>query len=345
MNPSIRKSRSGASAPAVPNSCSSHERTTENGTSIRAETGRRPLRRLIFGLLRWSGIPWLLRETAQRLSTTILVYHDPSSETMESHLHALRCRYNVISLAEYVANRSGKIHSPLPRKSLVITLDDGYVGNYDLRGVFKRFEVRPTIFVCTGLIGTSRGFWFRHAPDAETLKRLPDDDRLVLLESSGFNVDAELPNREALSNDEIGGLSSFADIQSHTATHPILPTCTDDRAETEVRGSKLHLEESFGFKVYALAYPNGDYSEREISLARAAGYQCALTVNGGSNTRRADLFRLKRIAIDDRDCVDALIVKASGLWGWTRRFARRPNYGYVPRPLFSTAQARGSEKP
>lgn len=272
-------------------------------------------------------MPWLLRETVQRRRTTILVYHDPSPGTLEAHLRALSRRYNFVALADYVSNRAES--SPqLPAKSLVITLDDGHAGNHELRGVFERFQVRPTIFVCTGLIGTSRGFWFLHAGDVELLKRLPNDERVATLEASGFSPDAELPHREALSNEEVSSLSTVADIQSHTVTHPILPNCTDEQAGAELEESIRHLEQKFGLAVFALAYPNGDYSNRELSLARLVGYTCAVTVDGGSNASSTDLFRLRRTAVDDRDSVDAVIVKASGLWRLVKRLIGRPSHGF-----------------
>jgi poly-beta-1,6-N-acetyl-D-glucosamine N-deacetylase len=285
------------------------------------------IRDLIFAGLRLSGVPWLLRETVQRHRTTILVYHDPSPGTLEDHLRALGRRYNFVSLAEYVSSRTGS-SVRLPPRSLVVTLDDGHARNRELRGVFERCRVEPTVFVCTGLIGTRRGFWFLHAADVETLKRLPNEERVATLEASGFSPDAELPRPEALSNDEIASLSAVADIQSHTVTHPILPNCTDAQAASELEESKRHLELRFGFRVYALAYPNGDYSDRELSLARAAGYTCGVTVDGGSNASSTDLFRLRRTAVDDRDSVDAVIVKASGLWRAVKRLAGPPSHGY-----------------
>jgi poly-beta-1,6-N-acetyl-D-glucosamine N-deacetylase len=289
------------------------------------------IRALIFAGLRLSGLPWLLREAVRRRRTTILVYHDPSPRTMEGHLRALGRRYNFVSLADYVSSRTGGLVQ-LPPKSLVITLDDGHAGNHELRGVFERFDVRPTIFVCTGLIGTRRGFWFLHAADVEALKRLPNDERIAALGASGFSSDAELPRREALSTDELRSLSTVADIQSHTVTHPILPACTNQEARFELEESKRQLEQSFDLAVDALAYPNGDYSDRELSLTRALGYTCAVTVDGGSNTSSTDLFRLRRTAVDDRDSVDAVLVKASGLWRHVKGLTGRPSHGYVRRP-------------
>jgi peptidoglycan/xylan/chitin deacetylase (PgdA/CDA1 family) len=282
------------------------------------------MRSLVFRVLRYSGVPWLLRVTVQRRRATIILYHDPSPATVEEHLRALSRRYLVFSLPELVSALADSA-AVVPRKCLVVTFDDGYVGNYALLDVFRRYGVRPTFFVCTGLVGTNRGFWFRHSEDVETLKRVPDDERLRRLAAEGFNPDAAVPIREAMSADELRKLSATADIQAHTVSHPILTRCTEERARDEIRGAKRHLEERFGLTVYAIAYPNGDYDDEIMSLAREAGYHCALAAGGGTNPRDVDVFRLKRITIDDADGVDELLVKASGLWQIFRLIRRSLN--------------------
>jgi peptidoglycan/xylan/chitin deacetylase (PgdA/CDA1 family) len=279
---------------------------------------RRRLRGVVFRMLRWSGIPALLRATVQRKRVTILVYHDPRPEVVERHLQALRRSYRIISLRQYVTARAGD-SATLPHKALVITFDDGYASNFDLREPLQRHGVRPTVFVCTGIVGTHRSFWFRHVDDVEQLKRVPDAERLSRLAAAGVDTDAEHTLREALSHVEIEELLPIAEIQAHTVTHPILPRCTDDRARAEIADGKRHLEQQFGVDVYALAYPNGEYTEREVALTRSAGYRCALAVGGRSNPRGIDVFRLRRIVIDDDDGVDELLVKASGLWPWLER--------------------------
>jgi peptidoglycan/xylan/chitin deacetylase (PgdA/CDA1 family) len=282
--------------------------------------GRR-LRSLVFRLLRYSGVPWLLRVTVQTRRATIVLYHDPSPATVEEHLRALSRRYRLVSLPELVS-AFADCSAVLPRRCLVITFDDGYVGNFALLDVFRRYGVRPTFFVSTGLVGTNRGFWFRHAQDVEALKRLPDDERLRRLAAEGFNPDASLPIREAMSAEELRELSATADVQAHTVSHPILTRCTEARAREEIRDAKRHLEERFGLSVYAIAYPNGDYDDRITSLVREAGYHCALAAGGWTNPLNADLFRLKRVAIDDADGVDELLVKSSGLWQILRLMRR-----------------------
>ena len=241
---------------------------------------RRRLRGVVFRMLRWSGIPALLRATVQRKRVTILVYHDPRPEVVERHLQALRRSYRIISLRQYVTARAGD-SATLPHKALVITFDDGYASNFDLREPLQRHGVRPTVFVCTGIVGTHRSFWFRHVDDVEQLKRVPDAERLSRLAAAGVDTDAEHTLREALSHVEIEELLPIAEIQAHTVTHPILPRCTDDRARAEIADGKRQLEQQFGVDVYALAYPNGEYTEREVALTRSAGYRCALAVRIG----------------------------------------------------------------
>jgi hypothetical protein len=53
------------------------------------------------------------------------------------------------------------------------------------------------------------------------------------------------------------------------------------------------------------AYPNGDYSEREMGFVKEAGFASARTCDPGWNDARSDRFRLKGICIDDEASVGA----------------------------------------
>ena len=151
---------------------------------------------------------------------------------------------------------------------------------------------------------------------------MPDGSRLALLAQRGFSETGECPTRQALSAAEIDEMREVVDFQSHTVYHPILPRCTPQRAHDEVAASKRDLEERFGLPIYALAYPNGDYSAREVAAAQAAGYACAVTLDFGFNSRTTPAFKLKRICINDDASVDEAIVKASGVWGLLKAAVR-----------------------
>jgi peptidoglycan/xylan/chitin deacetylase (PgdA/CDA1 family) len=282
--------------------------------------------------LRLSGAPFFIRKFIQRRKVTIIFYHNPSPSRADRHFEALGCRYNFISLKDFTeARRAGQV-GKLPPQSLIVTFDDGFTGNYELLPIFEKHGITPTIFVCSGIVGTNRHFWFEDSkkrPDHEHLKKVTNDERLGALKEIGFEEDKEFDIRQALSKDEIQEMKKIVDFQSHTMFHPILPRCAKERAGREIQGSKEDLANSLGIEAYALAYPNGDYSPGVIGLAKEAGYECGLTIDLGFNDQNTDPFRLKRIYIEDDMDTSVLIVAASGILGLVMRTLTSPSYGYV----------------
>jgi peptidoglycan/xylan/chitin deacetylase (PgdA/CDA1 family) len=233
-------------------------------------------------------------------------------------------------LRSFVEWRQGKAAAP-PPYAIILTMDDGHRGNTQLQPVLARTGVPATVFLCGAIADSRRHFWWTKVKDPverEKLKRLPDRDRLARLARSGFRETQEFPERQALSRDEIKQLQQVIDFQSHTRFHPVLPTCSDERARDEIAGAKAELESRFGLSIYALAYPNGDYSDRDAALAKESGYQCALTLEGGYNNADTDMYALKRIAVEDNAGSNELIVKASGLWDLIQSVLGRRNYRY-----------------
>ena len=279
------------------------------------------IRKLAFLTLRLTLLPFVLRELYQRKKVMIIVYHAPSAPVFDIHLGFLKLIYNIVPLSLYVEAKQTGDFSKLPPKALIITLDDGHRSNYALKDVLEKHDVPVTIFLCSGLIGTHRRFWFLHEETTaivQQLKTMPDDERLDTLRETSFAETKEFDDRQALCVSELRELNNKADFQSHTVFHPILPYCSSERAEAEIARSKMDLQTRLGNEVYALAYPNGAYSERELRLAENAGYRCALTLDRGFNTERTPLFRLRRICIPDDADQHELLVKASGLWGVIR---------------------------
>jgi len=277
-------------------------------------------RRVAFAALRATLLPFLFREI-QRRKVTIIVYHAPQPEVFDEHLAVLERLYNIIPLSTYVAAREAGATSALPPKALIVTIDDGHRSNYLLGAVIAKHHVPVTIFLCSGVIGTKRRFWFLHLPTAanvQHLKTVSDVERNRVLRGIGFENAREFDERQALSEAEIEELKPAVDFQSHTVFHPILTQCQIESAAAEIVDSKHDLEARLSDDVYALAYPNGSYSEREAALAARAGYRCALTLDRGLNSDDTPLFKLRRIALPDDADRHELIVKTSGLWGAIR---------------------------
>jgi peptidoglycan/xylan/chitin deacetylase (PgdA/CDA1 family) len=266
-------------------------------------------------------LPFLARELLQRRRVTIVAYHDPSPQSFDAHLSILKRAYTIVSLADYVSAMERHSVTTLPPKALIITLDDGHRGNGALRSVIEKHDVPVTIFLCSGLVNTHRRFWFKHDRTrgiVQQLKTFQDSERLAVLRDAGFEETREFPERQALSVAELDELKTKVDFQSHSVFHPILPRCTSGRARVEITQSRMDLQAILASEVYAFAYPDGKYSDREVLLLQSAGYRCGLTLDLGFNSGRTPPFRLRRICLPDSASDDELLVRTSGVWDFVK---------------------------
>lgn len=275
------------------------------------------LRNLIFKAIRYSGLPFLFREILQRKRVTIVMFHDPAPDAAEAAFSFLAKNYNVIDLNDFLeACRRGD-DSLLPDKALIITLDDGHIRNYELLPIIKKLKIPVTIFLCAGIINTNRHYWFKFKhPDLfkPAMKQMPTREKLEVLAKAGFYPEKEFPTPLALRKGQIQEMKPYVNFQGHTMFHPCLPKCRNEEVIPEIFASKEVLEQDFQLDIKAIAYPNGDYSDRDIELVKEAGYTAGITVDYGFNTIHTDPYRLKRLSIDDTDNVDTVCVKASGVW-------------------------------
>ncbi len=84
-------------------------------------------------------------------------------------------------------------------------------------------------------------------------------------------------------------------IGTHGLTHQFLPDMDEQDCAFELAESKRVLEQQLGITVTSLSFPGGRFGDRELRLARQAGYQQCFTSEPG----RADLsgFVVPRIAV------------------------------------------------
>lgn len=299
------------------------------------------MNKLIFKLIRYSGLPFLFRELVQKRKVTILLFHDISRETAEKTFLFLSEKYNIISLDDFLRACRDKNERALPDKALILTFDDGHLGNYRMKPVLEKMRIPVTIFLCAGIIDTNRHYWFTYKhPEISksSLKRLSNRQKLELLAKAGFRPEKEFDHPQAMNRQQIVELTPLVDFQAHTLFHPCLPQCDDREAQEEIVAAKQKLESDFGLPIRSIAYPNGDYSERDIALSKKAGYECGITVDYGFNTIRSDLFRLKRLSVNDSDNLDELAVKASGVWAFFKtRNGKKQGFGWTDKVAAETS--------
>ena len=92
-------------------------------------------------------------------------------------------------------------------------------------------------------------------------------------------------------------------IGAHTLTHPMLAKHPEEKVRAEIFGSRRIIAEKLGCDVRHLSYPVGDPAsagQREFAIARAAGFETAVTTRPGVlHAAHADhLLALPRISLN-----------------------------------------------
>lgn len=154
---------------------------------------------------------------------------------------------------------------PLPKKAVVITIDDGYRSVYDLAyPILRQHNFNATLFIYTAFIGNS--------PNALTWEQLRE------LSESGFEVEAHTISHTDLTRKRKGE-SEAAYLK---------------RVRRELTEPRELIGKHLGRKPIWLAYPYGRLNEFVIAMAIEAGYQGGVTVTRRANPFFTDPFRLGR---------------------------------------------------
>ena len=162
------------------------------------------------------------------------------------------------------------------------------MSNRALLPAIVKHRIPVTIFLCAGVVGTSRHFWFSHEAPVRhdsKWKKLSYAKRLASLRRDGFVFETEYGDRQALSKAEIEEMRPFVDFESHSMFHENLLTCGEDDLRRAIFGSKEKLEKDFGLAVSAFAYPTGERERRHVEMIKQAGYRCAVDHGSGIQYR------------------------------------------------------------
>jgi len=116
-------------------------------------------------------------------------------------------------------------------------------------------------------------------------------------------LDTQVPPESGalmMSYDQIRALVKQGHIVgSHTMTHPNMAYLNPEVARRELTESKQRLEQKLGDPVSHFAYPcpalSPHWTEQTVTASRVAGYETAVTTNGGLAREGDDPLRLKRV--------------------------------------------------
>ena len=179
-------------------------------------------------------------------------------------------RYHVLTADELLAFVQHR--RPLPPRSVLITIDDGYRSVYEIAyPILREFDFSAVLFIYTELIDVS--------PIALTWNQLAEMRR------NGFAVGSHTIRHSDLTLPREG--ESGAEFAA--------------RVDNELVGSKQVLDRRLGQDTWLLAYPYGNYDPKVVASSQRAGYKLAMSVKRGGNPFFANPFTLKRDQILERD--------------------------------------------
>ncbi|GKX64766.1 polysaccharide deacetylase family protein [Inconstantimicrobium mannanitabidum] len=154
-----------------------------------------------------------------------------------------------------------KENKEIPTKSVVITFDDGYKGNYTYAyPILKDFNFKATIFM---------------------ISDFADNDLY-------------------LSKKELKELSDNGiEIQSHTDIHRDLSKLSKEAQISTMKTSKKNLEAIINKSVDYIAYPFGNSNPSTREAAKEAGYKLGFNLNGKMADKSDNSYNIDRLYISN----------------------------------------------
>jgi len=173
--------------------------------------------------------------------------------------------YNVVTLSQFYAFLGFK--DQIPKKSVVITIDDGFRSAFDVAyPILKKFGYPATFFLYTGIVGSK---------DAMNWKQVQT------LKQNGFDIQSQTRTHRDMSK-----LLKGEDFKSYIS-----------RLEKEITLAQKNIRDKIAITPIFMAYPYGKWNHLVIALLKKHGFRGGLTVRRGNNPFFTDNFKVQRSMI------------------------------------------------
>ena len=241
----------------------------------------------------------------------ILMYHriatvpgDRNSlpkEKFEAQLRYLS-EHNYTTITPDMLYEHLTLHKALPKKSVLLTFDDGYLDNFtEALPLLQKYNMQAVVFPIANWLGKPN-HW-EHFGKQETTTMTAEQLKIWL--SSGMQV------------------------EPHTMNHPFLTQCSEEKLFLEVHDAKIKLAELLAKPMNYLCYPYGFFDQKVIEATKRAKYKMAFAIFDRVPLWHINLFALPRIPIPSHQKMWEFKLKVSSIHvifiamrKWERDFKR-----------------------
>ena len=217
---------------------------------------------------------------AREVQVPVLMYHYISSlphgadairrdltiepEVFASHLDRIQeMGYQTVTIRAIVENL--QTGAPLPRNPIVLTFDDGYVGQYV--HAFPALQHRD-------MVGT-------------------------------FFIVSDFPYSGNTDYMDWGMVREMAragmEMESHAQWHKTLANRNETYLTGQIENSMRAFQQELGYRPRIISYPGGLYDSETIRVYRDAGFWAGITTLQGKKHHSNDLFRMRRVRLHGGD--------------------------------------------
>lgn len=245
---------------------------------------------------------WALFKRRVKNNIPILMYHqivDPgftsphkiyvTEQRFDEHMDFLKASgFQSLTFKDLLDYKSNP-DRPFPKRPVIVSFDDGYENNYlKALPILKKYGMKAVFYLLTN--PHSHNHW---------------------------DADSNAPQLKLMTAEQRKSLALEMEIGSHGFDHKKLSTMTEAEAVREFEDSKAALENEFGTPILSYAYTYGDRSERDIQLAKRAGYRFAVNTTRGVLHFADNPHNLFRVSIFPTDTISDLKRKTKS---WYRRY-------------------------
>lgn len=234
---------------------------------------------------------------AQPKTLPVLCYHDivnngnsfaVSPQNLQAQFEYLQKNgYTVISLAQY--EDAVKNNMALPEKPIMLTFDDGYKSMYTtVYPLLRQYHYPAMSCVITSWIDDSGNLALKSSEIREMAS-----SGLVTFASHTFLLhNYKIIDKNGHKEPITAGYTSYSDGKYQSKYE------YQQQIANDMKISQHQLHALLGYKIAAIVWPYGAYTEENIDLAFKAGYDISFTFGSKANIlAKNDLRHVQRFAI------------------------------------------------